>query len=822
MLTPVRFANFELSPKTRELRSNGIPVAIPPKVFDCLVYLIEHRDRAVGHDELMSGVWGQTDLGDRNIAQTILKLRRALGDSEPFQYIRTLAHFGYQWVMEAEPTQWQALAVPLTRAPKSVSATVTSTLAEEAPARIDSALDPPKAEVPERFPASDQPPRHAVATKWRGVVAAAAAVVLVTAFVIAKPWSRSTGSSDFHPILVLPVAANGVDERQAWVRLGIMDVISRRLRSNAAAAVVPSNTAVALAAEIPSDDAGEARLRSLTGAKVIVSPSAQLGADNQWTLQVKVAIPDSRPVELKEEGTDIVQLATLMADRIAQQQGLTMVAANSAAAPTVTEALARANAAWIGGRAEDALNILAQLPAADQETSAIVLLRAAIELQIGHVDEAQARVQRLLDRPAGADKNMVVAQANLILAGVDVFHGDLDSGIKILSAVLADHWLDHDPPSLMSAHLKLGNYLQHQRRWDEASDQLAQARLLAIGIGDIHAMANIAQQQGKVDIGRGRLEEAGQSLQQAAAHFEALGDLQQLSRVRWAILDLQLEELSFTPMQETGRLIALNLPKEHNPVYRTVDEIALANVSWAIGQYGDANRWLKEADHDADNVPLYKHLTEVSMSSLAVDEHDPAQAEQSATRAISWFSEHGDQQKSLASARIALSAAFRMRNDLGQSEKVLAQARQQPENERDGDVGLLLDLESARLASASSHNDEAAAAFATAYQRACRGLTPATQMQAASAYLEFLLQQHRVSEAEPIAGFLSRWTSESFDAALWVARYTATIGHRDAALAMFQQAHKLAGERWDERIEAEWTELQGDLPKLSAVKPGSP
>jgi hypothetical protein len=92
------------------------------------------------------------------------------------------------------------------------------------------------------------------------------------------------------------------------------------------------------------------------------------------------------------------------------------------------------------------------------------------------------------------------------------------------------------------------------------------------------------------------------------------------------------------------------------------------------------------------------------------------------------------------------------------------------------------------------------------------------QVKAAGAYLEYLIRQQRLSEAEPVAAFMSRWTIESFDAALWVGRYAAASGRREAAVATFQQARRLAGERWDNRVQADWDELQKDSLKLTGVK----
>src|SRR5678816_342308 len=85
------FGEFELNPASRELLRNGEPVALRPRSLECLVYLIEHRDRAVGRDELISAVWGRVDVSDTVVAQTLLRTRKALGDAGDLLAIACIA-----------------------------------------------------------------------------------------------------------------------------------------------------------------------------------------------------------------------------------------------------------------------------------------------------------------------------------------------------------------------------------------------------------------------------------------------------------------------------------------------------------------------------------------------------------------------------------------------------------------------------------------------------------------------------------------------------------------------------------------------------------
>ncbi|HEY6940082.1 winged helix-turn-helix domain-containing protein, partial [Dokdonella sp.] len=93
------FDDFRLDRSARELRRDGVPVTVPTRVFDCLLYLIENRERAVGRDELVAALWGRVDVSDAQLGQIVLRARRAIGDDGNDQrYIRTMPKFGYRWL----------------------------------------------------------------------------------------------------------------------------------------------------------------------------------------------------------------------------------------------------------------------------------------------------------------------------------------------------------------------------------------------------------------------------------------------------------------------------------------------------------------------------------------------------------------------------------------------------------------------------------------------------------------------------------------------------------------------------------------------------
>jgi adenylate cyclase len=92
------FADCELDRERRELRRAGKPVALEPRTFDLLLYLLENRDRAIGKDELQDAVW-KTIVADTAITRAVMKLRSALGDrTGDAKIIKTVPRFGYHFI----------------------------------------------------------------------------------------------------------------------------------------------------------------------------------------------------------------------------------------------------------------------------------------------------------------------------------------------------------------------------------------------------------------------------------------------------------------------------------------------------------------------------------------------------------------------------------------------------------------------------------------------------------------------------------------------------------------------------------------------------
>ena len=95
------FGLFRLNPAERLLLRAQVPVRLPPKAFDALVFLVENRGHLLEKEELLQKVWPGTFVEESNLAQHISILRKALQDGEGgFRYIETVPRRGYRFIAE--------------------------------------------------------------------------------------------------------------------------------------------------------------------------------------------------------------------------------------------------------------------------------------------------------------------------------------------------------------------------------------------------------------------------------------------------------------------------------------------------------------------------------------------------------------------------------------------------------------------------------------------------------------------------------------------------------------------------------------------------
>ena len=102
------FGRFVLDLRRGVLLRDNHEVALRPKTFAVLCYLVQHPDRLVSKDELLTAVWQNLVVTDDTLVQSIGELRRALGESGA-RLIVTVPRRGYRFeVAEAPPDRRKA------------------------------------------------------------------------------------------------------------------------------------------------------------------------------------------------------------------------------------------------------------------------------------------------------------------------------------------------------------------------------------------------------------------------------------------------------------------------------------------------------------------------------------------------------------------------------------------------------------------------------------------------------------------------------------------------------------------------------------------
>lgn len=390
------FRQFELDIAGRELRENGTSVELPASAFDCLVYLIRHRDRAIGRDELISATWGCIDTSDTTLAHTIVRLRRLFGDAGKEQHtIRTIPRVGYRWVA---PTG--ECAAPASKAP------------------LDAACEP--------TPRSTHAPiRNRVLPR---VVLIAAAAVLVAVCGLLWPGRRVDAERAAPPSIVLPAGTDALAPEWAWLRFAVADLVAARLTRSRYAAIASERVAASAA------HSGDARTAATDAAQI--RPDLRR-VDDEWRVTLRTRDAHGRPLVSEGRGSDAMDAARRATDAFLHAMGYTAPTAetdalashadlNAAIDAGLDDALAEAMAAAAGERFDEAADRLGEARALsehgtdggakiDAAFGALLVRRQQPAMALPYLHRAIARLDQQHGTAVLVDALTSVAEAQLAL-----------------------------------------------------------------------------------------------------------------------------------------------------------------------------------------------------------------------------------------------------------------------------------------------------------------------------------------------------------------------------------------------------------------------
>src|SRR5262252_9332028 len=109
----VTFNGCVFDSETRQILRDGRAASLSPKAFTLLEILIEKRPKAISKEEIRERLWPATFVTEANLANLVVELRAALGDTAGKQkLIGTVPRFGYAFRAEAREIATRTPATP--------------------------------------------------------------------------------------------------------------------------------------------------------------------------------------------------------------------------------------------------------------------------------------------------------------------------------------------------------------------------------------------------------------------------------------------------------------------------------------------------------------------------------------------------------------------------------------------------------------------------------------------------------------------------------------------------------------------------------------
>lgn len=101
-----RFEDVEVREREFSLAKSGAVLAVEPKAFRVLLFLLRNPQKLISKEELLNAVWGDTAVTENSLARSIALLRRHLGDdTRNPRYIETVATVGYRLLCKVDVSE---------------------------------------------------------------------------------------------------------------------------------------------------------------------------------------------------------------------------------------------------------------------------------------------------------------------------------------------------------------------------------------------------------------------------------------------------------------------------------------------------------------------------------------------------------------------------------------------------------------------------------------------------------------------------------------------------------------------------------------------
>lgn len=527
------FDDFCLRPRARELSRNGEPVALAASAFDCLVYLVEHRERPVGKDELISAVWGRDDVSDNLLAQTVVRLRRSLGDAGNEQRcIRTVPRVGYRWTLDTRVAAQESLA------------------AQAANAQLP-AID-----------AADAAPARPRYRQWLRVpllavlllLSAFAAVYLGWRLHQAQPAAAATMHFDQGTTIVLPAVVNGPGDWN-WLRLGLMDMLSGRLRE----AKVPTENSRNVLNLVNQD--GAEKNAAIASFALVVTPKVTL-VDNTWRVHLEAKSREGRTWQAESSSSNVLNAARAASDLLLAQLGFGGAARKPGTGNARQEYLLRMEAAQLAGHPELVHELLDKAPPEVRETPEFAFQEAGFHCDEGKTETCERALANLLKQLPADKQPLLRGKVLTTLWYIYYRKHQYAEGVAALTEAIRLLQAQKDNEPLAQAYLDRSHLEFFDGKLDEATADLGLARVNYALAGDTVGQAKVDTSMAQIAMRRGQFDQALPLLQHAYEHEQHMG----------------MRQLVSTSLQ--GLLVS------HKMLLQYADELTTSDEYWPFTQKG--------------------------------------------------------------------------------------------------------------------------------------------------------------------------------------------------------------------------------------------
>ena len=456
------FGDFRLDAEKRLLWREDEPVPLTSRVFETLLYMVEHHDTVLDKERLMEAVWPDSIVEENNLTQNISALRRVFGETPgSHRFIVTVPGRGYRFVAEVRLREADAGPEPQ-RIPET-------------------AIEPAETET-ERVASVSQPNHPAASRSFRPILLATAAVLALSVAALLF-WRGRTQNPLESPaaipsagivipeksIAVLPFTNLSADKENAFFTEGVQDDILTALAKFADLKVI-SRMSVASYVAGPHRNLREIG-QELGVANVLEGSVRRAGGKVRVTAQL-IEMRTNTHLWAETYDRDLADVFAIQSD-IAQQ------IATALEAKLAPEEKAR----------------LAAKPTANSEAYVLYLTGRGVEGAVNRSDEIEA--ERLYVQATVLDPAFALAYARASLLNTRISSNGDDLARKAKARAQAEEALRLSP-TLGEAHMALGLCLYWgEKNYDAALKEFEVAAATSPNNAEIYSyVAGIYRRQG--------------------------------------------------------------------------------------------------------------------------------------------------------------------------------------------------------------------------------------------------------------------------------------------------------------------------------------